>query len=1002
MGSQRDSRPKDAGKEGEGDKNGGDSWKGFSFPPLQGNEASDVKAVDSRKDRAAEDQPERKEEGVAEGKQDDLEVWKGFSFPKFESSGEKSEYDIIEVLQASSKQASESFPFPFGDGGSDKKKDDTADIQGAATKASSADDAKDAATAKDRAGQTSQEEPEQMQVLRSQIDKARMDLADAAMRLSNFEQEIAGFRKGIGNAGNGTTSKNPTVTLTREGTDTIIRIDEAALGEGKTRKKVLSILNSALAGIRFPASASSAPSDAKAGKEKSAEKDAKKSRAEATGPKRDQKAKEEQAKASGRLGSARRGEFERAKRESWEAKEEDALLKDIMRQAKIPLDAALEADQEGRERRRIARTRTLTGVAKVVRAWYGNPRDIMNLYNETTKMLDEAQARDAASEGQPDFSFWEALWKTESDSLLGKDVTDSVAACLKVDPEEKQDSAVAVGRLELRDSLNDILGDPAFGVNKVLVVEFLDAAGNNMTAAWMESASKPRIWTNELPQTVVSEIAGGVLESLQKRREAGDQLLDLDSGGNSWIKKMLWLPDDQLRDEVWVEDEAEKEATKETQAGKPPPAVIPFIKYASPGPPENPWTEPDCNLPEFRILSLDGGGVRGVLSAVILSRIVEAVPSFLDNVDLIAGTSTGGLISLMLAAGYTPRECQAIYEYGCPLIFAKDPWRVYNPLKAKFSAKGREDLCRTYLGEDRTLRDLQKHVVVTAFKLDGKVGPMGTFISNNGGWRPSVFSNIPKMDGVIEPELDMYCWDAALRTSAAPTYFPAHRGYVDGAMFANNPSMLAVTKACAHFPRVSPDNMVVLSLGAGNFPISIDTANQDMDWGIKDWVPFIFDLMMDGDSLSGELLLRYMLNSPQGDFTPEHRYHRIDPTLESYVELDDVDVIPDLIRLAEEVDLTDAIAFAQRHFSNTPSASDAFAQAAQRTATWAKAQATGVELRKVIESLAVMPSNGISGTWPGWPQTDEAAVLDPEASESKGNVGTKTREESDGGEEKSH
>lgn len=46
-----------------------------------------------------------------------------------------------------------------------------------------------------------------------------------------------------------------------------------------------------------------------------------------------------------------------------------------------------------------------------------------------------------------------------------------------------------------------------------------------------------------------------------------------------------------------------------------------------------------------------------------------------------------------------------------------------------------------------------------------------------------------------------------------------------------------------------------------------------------------------------------------------------------------------------------------------------------------RTQATGVELRKVIESLAVMPSNGISGTWPGWPQTDEAAVLDPEASE---------------------
>eukprot|EP00961_Rhodomonas_salina_P205500 2773845-Rhodomonas_salina.1 len=143
--------------------------------------------------------------------------------------------------------------------------------------------------------------------------------------------------------------------------------------------------------------------------------------------------------------------------------------------------------------------------------------------------------------------------------------------------------------------------------------------------------------------------------------------------------------------------------------------------------------------------------------------------------------------------------------------------------------------------------------------------------------------------------------------------------------------------------------MVVLSLGAGNFPISIDTANQDMDWGIKDWVrawnmcsgvllgtvylrsddgrrfavwraaapvcsltrehakakllkakprahkrrAFCDAFRVDGRIERIRVLTytesgRYMLNSPQGDFTPEHRYHRIDPTLESYVELDDV------------------------------------------------------------------------------------------------------------------
>ncbi len=67
---------------------------------------------------------------------------------------------------------------------------------------------------------------------------------------------------------------------------------------------------------------------------------------------------------------------------------------------------------------------------------------------------------------------------------------------------------------------------------------------------------------------------------------------------------------------------------------------------------------------------------------MILGRILKDVPSFLDNVDLIAGTSTGGLMALMLAAGYAPEECENIYKYACPLIFSKDPWRVYNPLKA--------------------------------------------------------------------------------------------------------------------------------------------------------------------------------------------------------------------------------------------------------------------------------------------------------------------------------
>ena len=508
--------------------------------------------------------------------------------------------------------------------------------------------------------------------------------------------------------------------------------------------------------------------------------------------------------------------------------------------------------------------------------------------------------------------------------------------------------------------------------------------------------------TNRIGSTVAEseysgeegEVGGGKRRERSREVEADENAPLLEGKGNAWLQQMLqqqqledweerkrqrlgengeeededsvWSSVNLFSDDLFSDDGPTKTlSVDDNEFEVPPPPVIPFIKYASPGPPKSPWSSPDCTQPEFRILSLDGGGVRGVLTAVILGRILKEVPSFLDNVDLIAGTSTGGLMGLMLAAGYTPEECEDIYKYACPLIFSKDPWRVYNPLKAKYSPDGRSEICKAYLNEDRTLRDLKKHVVITSFKLDGKVGQMGAFISMNGGWRPAVFSNIPKLDGKLEPDLDLQAWDAAMRTSAAPTYFPSHKGYVDGAMFANNPSMLAVSKACAHFPKVTPENTVVLSVGVGNFPISIPTPeDEDLDWGVKDWVPYIFDLLLDGDSLSSELLLRYMLNSPsKNQNIPENRYHRIDATLPRYMELDDVSAIPLLVEIGNKLDLNDTIAFVRTHFSSTPTASDAFAQAAVKTASWARETALKVQLNEVIGSLTAMPNIDFASGW---------------------------------------
>jgi len=194
----------------------------------------------------------------------------------------------------------------------------------------------------------------------------------------------------------------------------------------------------------------------------------------------------------------------------------------------------------------------------------------------------------------------------------------------------------------------------------------------------------------------------------------------------------------------------------------------------------------------FRILCLDGGGVRGVLNLGIMKRIVERNPNFMDQVDLIAGTSAGGILSLLLATGYSPAECDDIYMFAAPHIFGNQPWRLINPWRSKYSDKNKEDIFKHYFG-DRTMIDLKKTCIVVAFRLDGKKSHTHSFF-NKEGWRPAVFSNMPRGVGTVEPDWDLHAWDAAMRTSAAPTFFPVFRGYTDGGIVANNPSIIAASK----------------------------------------------------------------------------------------------------------------------------------------------------------------------------------------------------------------
>ena len=85
----------------------------------------------------------------------------------------------------------------------------------------------------------------------------------------------------------------------------------------------------------------------------------------------------------------------------------------------------------------------------------------------------------------------------------------------------------------------------------------------------------------------------------------------------------------------------------------------------------------------YRILCVDGGGVKGVLTTALLVRLQRHNPKFLDSIDLIVGTSAGGILSLMLASGYSAQDCDDIYSFALPHIFAFNPWRTLNPFRVR-------------------------------------------------------------------------------------------------------------------------------------------------------------------------------------------------------------------------------------------------------------------------------------------------------------------------------
>jgi uncharacterized protein len=204
----------------------------------------------------------------------------------------------------------------------------------------------------------------------------------------------------------------------------------------------------------------------------------------------------------------------------------------------------------------------------------------------------------------------------------------------------------------------------------------------------------------------------------------------------------------------------------------------------------------------FQILSLDGGGIKGLFSAAVLAKVEEDLDIILaDHFDLIAGTSTGGIIALGLGAGLRPADIVKFYVDEGPRIFSQ---HLFNGLQhlvfRKFGARALEAALKRCFRE-KTLGESVKRLVIPSYNLDAD----------------EVYLCKTPHHERLRRDYRAYMWQVAMATAAAPTYLPAFNGLdgvrlIDGGVWANNPSIVAITEACSML-NVPLSSIRLLSLG---------------------------------------------------------------------------------------------------------------------------------------------------------------------------------------------
>ncbi len=279
-----------------------------------------------------------------------------------------------------------------------------------------------------------------------------------------------------------------------------------------------------------------------------------------------------------------------------------------------------------------------------------------------------------------------------------------------------------------------------------------------------------------------------------------------------------------------------------------------------------------------KILSFDGGGIRGVISLTFLKNLEkDTTISLRQKADLIAGTSTGSIIAAALNIGMTPDEILDFYTSMSQEVFkAKEGFDQFLSLKAKYSSQNLQKALKYAFSSkgfdpQTPLNKLPKQLVIPTVSLDEKQLKR---------WRTQILTSDSEMPLI----------NAMMESTAAPTFFPSYDDHVDGGMAANDPSLVAYA--------ISEGAKALLSFGTGYTPYNIPRGE---DWGAFSWIidlnpksqasktPLLSMLFDVQDQLPGQLCALLL----------KKQYLRLNFQLSKSVPLDAVSEIPSLIQETE-------------------------------------------------------------------------------------------------------